>query len=179
MRWRAFSLAIKNRGVDDPEHSPRELAVALAALRVVEATWAELGDEPIGRLYTEIGQRFHVQDDMTTGAVEAALVSCGLDRTLVTAADDDRWDREIEGSMADAAEVVGTEVGVPVMVFHDDDDDDGGGGGVHVHGIHGPIMSSAPMGDEALALWDDVIGLSRRPNVFELKRPRTSRPRFD
>lgn len=169
VRWRAFSLTIKNRGVDIPEQDRALMAVTLGSLRVVEAVWAEAGDEPIGGLYTEIGRRFHLDADKTTTAVEAALVACGLDRTLVSAADDDRWDREIEVSMAEATDLVGTEVGVPIMAFHDGDD---------VHGISGPIMSPPPTGAAALELWDHVIGLSRNRSFFELKRTRTAPPQI-
>jgi hypothetical protein len=40
-------------------------------------------------------------------------------------------------------------------------------------------MSPALIGDEGLAVWDHVIGLSRTRNFFELKRSRTAPPRFD
>jgi len=169
VRWRAFSLAIKNRGVEIPEQSRPLRAVKLGALRVVEAVWAEHGDEPIGRLYTELGQRFHLRDDKSTAAVEAALVACGLDRTLIGAAADERWDAEIEASMAEATDLVGTDVGVPVMVFHEGGD---------VHAISGPVMSPTVTGDDALELWDHVIGLSRCPSFFELKRTRSAPPQF-
>ncbi|MGI9080170.1 MAG: disulfide bond formation protein DsbA [Acidimicrobiales bacterium] len=169
VRWRAFSLAIKNRGVEIPEQSRSSRRVALGALRVVEAVWAAEGDEPIGRLYTELGQRFHLAGDMSMDAVQEALAACSLDPTLIAAADDDAWDGEIEASMADATDVVGSDVGVPVLVFHEGDD---------VHGIAGPVMSPALTGDEALAVWDHVIGLSSTRNFFELKRSRTGPPRF-
>ncbi|MDQ6798368.1 MAG: disulfide bond formation protein DsbA [Actinomycetota bacterium] len=167
VRWRAFSLAIKNRGREIPEQFRPLMAVSLGALRVVEAVWAKEGDEPIGRLYTELGRRFHQDNDMTTAAVEAALGACGLDPTLISAADDQRWDREIEASMAEATELVGTDVGVPVMVFHE---------ASGIHAISGPVMSPTVTGDEALALWDHVIGISRCPTFFELKRSRTAPP---
>src|SRR2546423_13018226 len=86
VRWRAFSLSIKNRGVEIPEQYRAVMGVTLGALRVVEAVWADKGDEPIGRLDTEIGQRLPVQDDKTTAAVEAGLGAGGLRRTLAASA---------------------------------------------------------------------------------------------
>jgi len=169
VRWRAFSLAIKNRDADVPEQLRPLLAVTLGALRVVEAVWAEHGDEPIGRLYTELGQRFHLQDDKSLSAVEAALAATGLEPAMISAADDERWDGEIGASMAEAAELVGTDVGVPVMAFHQGDE---------VFAISGPVMSPAATGDAALELWDHVIGLARCPSFFELKRSRTAPPQF-
>jgi len=170
VRWRAFSLAIKNRGVDIPEKYRALMGVTLGALRVVEAVWAAEGDEPIGRLYTELGHRFHVDDDKTMSAVGEALSACGLDPALIAAAEEARWDAKIEASMAEAIELVGSDVGVPVLAFHEDD---------QVHAISGPVMSPTITGDEGLALWDHVIGLSRTGGFFELKRSRTVSPQFD
>lgn len=168
VRWRAYSLAIKNEDVDTPEEYRPLLRVTLGTLRVVEAAWAKYGDEPIGRLYTEIGTRFHLQDDKSLDAVVDALEAAGLDRALVEAADDERWDAEIRGSMAEAIDQVGTEVAVPVMLFRRDDG--------QAAGISGPIMSPAPTGDAALAVWDAVTSLAFTPNFFELKRKRAIGP---
>jgi len=97
--------------------------------------------------------------------VEAA----GLDPSFVSAADDERWDDEIRASMTEATEHVGTDVGVPILVFRD---------GETVGGISGPVVSPAPTGDDALAVWDSVVGLAFSPGFFELKRSRTTGPQF-
>jgi len=47
-----------------------------------------------------------------------------------------------------------------------------------VHAISGPVMSPTVTGDDALELWDHVIGLSRCPGFFELKRTRSAPPQF-
>ncbi|HEX3622913.1 MAG TPA: hypothetical protein VHT97_11405 [Acidimicrobiales bacterium] len=169
VRWRAYSLAIKNEDVDIPEEYRPLLQVTLGTLRVVEAVWAEHGDEPIGRLYTEIGNRFHLQDDKSLDAVADALEAAGLDRGFVAAADEERWDAEIRGSMAEAIEQVGTEVAVPILLFRTD---------AGMTGISGPVMSPAPTGDAALAVWDSVSSLAFTPNFFELKRKRTTGPQL-
>ena len=169
VRWRAYSLAIKNENVEIPEEYRSLERASRAALRVVEGVWAEHGDEPIGRLYTEIGTRFHLQGDMTLDAVAAALEATGLGPTFMAAADDEKWDAEIRGSMVDAIDQVGDDVGVPIMVFHDED---------RVAGICGPIMSPSVTGDAALTLWDNVVGVVWNPNVFELKRSRTTGPQL-
>ncbi len=170
VRWRAYSLAIKNEGGEVPEQFRPLLRTTLGTLRVVEAVWAQYGDEPIGALYTEIGTRFHVQNDKSLEAVATALAAAGIDPALVEAAGDERWDAEIRGSMADAARYVGDDVGVPILVLTDGD---------RTAGISGPIMSPAVRGDEALALWDSVSRLVLLPGFFELKRSRTTGPRFD
>lgn len=169
VRWRAFSLAIKNEDVDVPEQYRPLLQVTLGTLRVVEAAWAAQGDEPIGRLYTEIGKRFHLQDDKSLEAVAAALEAAGLDPGLIAAADDEKWDAEIRGSMAEAIDQVGTDVAVPIMLFRSGD---------RTAGISGPIMSPAPTGDEALAVWDAVATLALAPQFYELKRKRAVGPQL-
>ena len=142
-------------------------ATSHRVLRIVEAVWADHGDEPIGRLYTEIGSRFHFQDDLSLDAVAAALAAAGLDPGYLDAAEEERWDEEIRGSMAEAIGFVGTEVGVPILVFHDGDD---------AAAIFGPVVSPAPTGDEALALWDGVVPMTWSPSFYELKRSRTGPP---
>jgi hypothetical protein len=67
--------------------------------------------------------------------------------------------------MAEALALVGTDVGVPVLAFHDGDE---------VYAISGPVLSPVVTGDEALDLWDHVVALARTPNFFELKRSRTA-----
>jgi len=167
VRWRAYSVDIKNENVEITEEHRSSERAGRVALRVVEAVWAEHGDAPIGRLYTEIGNRFHLQDDLTLDAVAAALESTGLGPNFMAAADDEKWDAEIRGSMTEAIAQVGDEVGVPIMVFSD---------GSRKAGISGPIMSPSVTGEPALALWDNVVGLAWNPNVFELKRSRTTGP---
>ncbi len=163
VRWRAYSLDIKNEGIEIPEHYRELSALSRGALRVVEAVWDLYGDEPIGRLYTEMGVRFHLRGDVSRAAVAQALLAAGLPRWLVEAADDERWDKAIRYSMAEAVDLVGEDVGVPILLFRDGDD---------VAAISGPVVSPAPTGDAAVALWDHVVGLTWSPEFFELKRSR-------
>lgn len=151
VRWRAYSPDIKN---DLPP------STAQGALRIVEAVWADHGDEPIGRLYTEVGTRFHAGEDSSANALAGALEAAGLAAGYVAAAADVRWDAEIRWSMNEAMGVVGDKVGVPILVF------DG------TVGLCGPVVSPVPTGDAALDLWDRVVGLASTPGFFELKRTR-------
>ena len=169
VRWRAYSLTIKNADVDVPEPYRTYAATSHKALRVVEAVWADHGDGPIGGLYTEIGSRFNVQQDISLDAVAAALRASGLDAGYLGAADEERWDAEIRGSMDEAIERVGTDVGVPILVFRDGDAE---------ASIFGPVVSPAPTGDEASALWDAVTAMAWSPSFFELKRTRSGPPQL-
>lgn len=173
VRWRTFSLAIKNEDAEVPEPYRSLGLVALGALRVVEAVWAQNGDEAVGPLYTEIGRRFHLEGDRSRAAVTRALEACGLDPGLAGAADDETFDEEIRASMADAMAMVGTEVGVPILAFHEVVD-----GHEASYAISGPVMSPAATGEDALDLWDHVVGVARHRNVFEMKRARTAGPQF-
>ncbi len=169
VRWRAYSLAIKNADVDIPEPYRTFGAISQGALRVAEAVWADHGDEPISRLYTEIGNRFHRQQDISAGALSSAIEAAGLDPSYAAAAADQRWDAEIRGSMAEAIDLVGTDVGVPILVFREDG---------ATAAISGPLVSPAPTGVEALALWDQVAALAWSPGFYELKRSRTGPPQL-
>ena len=151
VRWRAYSLDLKNG-------SPA--STAQGALRIVEAVWADHGDEPIGRLYAEVGERFHHQGDTSLAAIAGALDAAGLDPGYLAAAHDDHWDAEIRWSMAEPIRVVGNEVGVPILVLD---------GAV---GLRGLVMSTAPSGEAAGELWDHVVALASMPAFYELKRSR-------
>jgi predicted DsbA family dithiol-disulfide isomerase len=152
VRWRAFSLDLKN------DTAP---TTAQGALRIVEAVWADHGDEPIGRFYTEVGTRFHLHEDTSLDALAAALQASGLDASYLAAAHDERWDPEIRWSMDEAIRIVGDDVGVPILVLD---------GQV---GISGPVMEPAPAGDAAAELWDHVVALARTPGFYELERTRS------
>lgn len=152
VRWRAFSLDLKNGAPP---------TTAQGALRIVEAVWADHGDDPIGRLYTEVGRRFHEHEDTSLDAVAGALAAAGLDAAYLGAAHDQRWDAEIRWSMDEATRVAGDDVGVPILVFDGE------------VGVCGPVMEPAPTGAAAVDLWDCVAGLARTPGFFELERSRT------
>ncbi len=151
VRWRAYSLDMKN------EKPP---TTAQGALRIVEAVWADHGDDPIGRLYTEVGTRFHLQEDTSLDALAGALKAAGLDAGYLAAANEDRWDAEVRWSMDEAIGVVGDDVGVPILVFDGE------------VGLCGPVMEPIPAGQEAVDLWDRVLALARTPGFYELKRSR-------
>jgi hypothetical protein len=152
VRWRAFSLDLKNDTAPTTAHG---------ALRIVEAVWADHGDEPIGRLYTEFGTRFHIEEDTSLQALTAALQAAGLAAGYLAAAHDERWDAEIRWSMDQAIAIVGDDAGVPILVLDGE------------VGISGPVMEPAPAGEAAAQLWDHVVALARTPGFYELERTRT------
>jgi DSBA-like thioredoxin domain len=177
--WRTWSLGFKNEGRELPPDLPAEWrerirasqAFAAPALRVLQAA----GDEGRGRLYTELGRRFHGEGDeagrppgdpgeLIADAIEAA----GLPMDLVKAADEESWDESIRDNMDEVRRAIGDEVGVPIVALRD---------GEHLRAMSGPIMSEVPPQEGALALWDAVATVIREPAVFELKRHRTGHPK--
>jgi len=41
------------------------------------------------------------------------------------------------------------------------------------YATYGPVVVPAPTGDDAVALWDLVRGMSRFPHLYELRHPKT------
>jgi len=115
------------------------------------------------RFYEAAGRALHVDGRKPHRPEVAAelLAELGLDPGLVDAAiADETTHADVK---ADHDEVVGHGgFGVPTLVFED---------GSH---LYGPVITPAPTGDDALALWDLVSATRRFPHLYELKRPKTS-----
>ncbi len=167
--WRSFSLFVKNG--DDPDVSDRHREKSLAAhraLRVVEAVRAQ-DEAGVGTLYTELGRRIHHDGGPPPADLGPVLAAAGLPTDLAAAADDEALDALIGTSMAEADELVGDDIGVPVIALPV---------GSGRCAISGPILSPAPTGDDALRLFDLVAAAVIQPGFFELKRTRNTGPQF-
>jgi len=177
--WCSFCIEIRDDYGVSPAIAPERRDAAMAAhalshraLRVFEAARAEAGaaaagDAVFDALLTAWGHRFFARgavrdESILTGCVD----TCGLDRALLRAADDDAWDAPITGAMTVAYTFGGEKTQTPTIVVRDDPP----------HGFKGPVMAPAPTGDAAVALWDALMVLSREPGVFEFTRPRANRP---
>ena len=164
--WRPFSLDVKNAEVDLPPPIRDGVQASRRALRMMERARLTEGDDAVPRLYVEYGRRFHHDGDRQPDLAEIAA-AVGLDRALADAADDTGLDGGIVSSMREALELAGDDAGVPVMAFRSIDGQPG---------FFGPILTSVPVGDEALQLFDDVAALATHPQLTELKRARRSGP---
>ena len=89
-----------------------------------------------------------------------ALESAGLDNGLASAVDATEHDEIISAETARALELTGRDVGTPILHF----DPPAG------TALFGPVISRLPSTEEALALWEHVVALSRFPGFAELKR---------
>ena len=173
--WRPYCLEIRDDyGVAPavPEHL-RERVIAAHALshrmlRVIEAARAASGDSVVEGLYLEWGRRFFAAGPSAgDGMLAECVAACGLEPGLLDAADDETWDGPIVEAMEVAYAFGGPKTQTPTIVVRTDPP----------HGFKGPVMASAPTGDEATRFWDAIQVLSEQPAFFELTRPRSNPPR--
>jgi 2-hydroxychromene-2-carboxylate isomerase len=173
--WRSYCLEIRDDyGVAPwvPEEFRQKAIdaheVAHRMLRVFEAVRARSGEGDVDELFTAWGQRFFRQGAARDDSLLAAcLEACDLEPELLSAADDEKWDGPIVESMAVAYRFGGPKTQTPTIVIGDDPP----------HGFKGPVMAPAPIGDDAIQLWDAIQVLSRSPGFFEITRPRANPPR--
>ncbi|MPY55567.1 mycothiol-dependent nitroreductase Rv2466c family protein [Streptomyces acidicola] len=173
IRWHVMSLAVLNEGRDDlPERYRRLLTEGWGPVRVVTAARQQYGDDVIGRLYTALGTRIHLQGiGPSRESIKGALEEAGLAPDLIEYADQDTYDRELRASHQEGIDQVGQETGTPVMALPGPD-----GGRT---AFFGPVVTPAPRGKAALDLWDGLLLLASTPGFYELKRSRTQGPVFD
>jgi protein-disulfide isomerase-like protein with CxxC motif len=167
--WRLMSLAVLNlrpdRELTDEYRARMELA--WGPVRVLAAAAHEKGDDVLGPLYTAIGTRFHDQGRRgEEGLMAEALQEVGLPESLAEAATSSEFDDYITKSHQEGIDLVGNEVGTPIIRFGD-------------FSVFGPVVSPIPRGEAAGRLWDGVVTISGVPGFYELKRSRTNKPIFD
>jgi len=165
--WSVMSLSVLNEGRDELSQKYRDLmGVGWGPVRVVIAARAKFGDEIVKPLYDELGERIHHQQLDYPAAIAGALEALELPEELADAATNDEHDDELRESHQRAIDLVGDEVGTPV---------------VSVNGVafFGPVVSPAPKGEAAGRLWDGCVLVAGTEGFFELKRSRTVGPIFD
>jgi 2-hydroxychromene-2-carboxylate isomerase len=167
VRWHVMSLAVLNENRDGlPERYAEMLAQTWGPVRVLTAARLAYGDEVLLPLYTALGTRFHEQGRPRDRATVAeALEEVGLPRRLADVMDDDLHDEELRSSHRQAMELVGENVGTPVIRIADT-------------AFFGPVVTPIPRGEDAGRLWDGVLLVAGTDGFFELKRSRTRKPSF-
>jgi 2-hydroxychromene-2-carboxylate isomerase len=167
LRWHLMSLTVLNEGrADLPERWHRNLALRMEPVRICAAAERTYGSEVLGRLYTELGTRFHLEKaPKERSTYEAALSASGLDPALADAAGSDAFDAAVRASHHDGIGRVGTDVGTPVIAVGD-------------VAFFGPVVTPTPRGEAAVKLWDGVLAVAGTDGFFELKRTRTRDPIF-
>lgn len=167
VRFHLMSLAMLNEDKDISAEYRELLAPGRSIGRVVIAAQVGHGDEVVPGLYTELGRRFHHEKrDRDKATVAEALAAVGLPADLIEAWDDASWDNKVRASHEAGINLVGMDVGTPV---------------IRVAGtaFFGPVVTPAPVGEAAGRLWDGVLLVASTPGFYELKRTRDEDPRFD
>ncbi|TDD60987.1 disulfide bond formation protein DsbA [Kribbella antibiotica] len=163
--WHVMSLAVLNEERD--EHDANWLR-KLGRVRVLIAAEQAHGNEVLLPLYTALGRRIH--NEGRGGADESvlpeALAEVGLPAALLEAATDDRYDEALRKSHFAGMDLVGMEVGTPVI-------------SVEGTAFFGPVVTPAPKGEAAGKLWDGVRLVAGTDGFFEIKRSRDRDPVFD
>ena len=165
-RFHVMSLAVLNEDKDVPQDYRDLLATAWGPVRTLVAASAKAGPEVLLPLYTALGKRIHLQGrPVDRTLVEEALAEVGLPTDLAYVMDSDEYDVELRASHQQAMDLVGEDVGTPVIA---------------VDGIafFGPVVTPAPKGEDAGRLWDGVVLVAGTPGFYELKRSRTREPDF-
>jgi hypothetical protein len=164
--WRAMSLVALNGGASSL-NAARSGAARLSTgfLRMIEAMRSNGRADLIGPFYTAVGNRLHVEGEQPTmDLLEEAARETGVIGFLV-AAEDSHWNEAVLRSTAEAMELGGPDTGSPILRIEGQE-----------HGTHGPIVSPAPRGDDALRLWDVVSVALEIPGFYEIKHGRDSAP---
>lgn len=166
VHWHIMSLAVLNEHTEvDDDHRAR-FETALRYARVVAAAEQRHGEAIVKPLYDAFGERIHRRKlDDPALVISEALAEAGADAALAAAADDDD-ETALRDSHRRGLELVGQDVGTPIIA-------------VDGTAFFGPVISPAPKGEEAAALWDGVVAVAAYPGFFELKRSRTTGPIID
>ena len=179
--WRFISLRLINSGVDYDSHFPvgyeEGHTSGLRLLRVAARARAEHGRDAAGRFYQAVSAEIFDSPGAasltpaTRGGrdfVEPLLVQAGLPADLAGALDDPQWDEQIRAEGDEALALTGKDVGTPIIQFEPPEGT----------AFFGPVISRLPAAQDAVRLWDPVIGLAGFPGFAELKRSLRERPQL-
>jgi len=175
VEWKVMSLAILNEGNEVPPEYAEAMAAAWGPVRVCIAAQEGYGaqrPEVVGELYTAMGTRLHLQSRTDYARViEESVAEVGLPDSVAAAAQDASFDEALRASHDEGAHLVGPDVGTPIIAIADRD-------GAEV-GLFGPVVTPAPLGEDAGRLWDGFVLLAQTPGFYEIKRTRDVEPQFD
>jgi len=168
VHWHIMSLAVLNEDQDVSDDYRAFFPRALRYTRLVAAAAAEHGHAVVKPLYDALGTGIHPggRAEDVDAVIAEALAETGLPAALAEASTTDAYDGPMRESHFDGIGRVGQDVGTPVIAIDD-------------VAFFGPVISPAPKGEQALALWDGVVAAAAYPGFFELKRSRTADPIFD
>jgi len=175
VEWKVMSLAILNEGNEVPPEYAEAMAAAWGPVRVCIAAQEGYGaqrPEVVGELYTAMGTRLHLQSRTDYAKViEESVAEVGLPDSIAAAAQDATLDDALRASHDEGARLVGPDAGTPIIAIADRDGDE--------IGLFGPVVTPAPLGEDAGRLWDGFVLMVQTPGFYEIKRTRDVEPQFD
>jgi hypothetical protein len=161
--WRSLSLGVLNAGREIPEAFRVNMEAAKLAHRAFAALRARGRNDLVGAAYTEYGRRVHHDRSRPDAElVRQVLLDAGAGEAT-DAIDDASWDPAVEASTREAVDLVGPDVGSPVLAFDEPR-----------RAFFGPIVSPPPEGDAAARLLELVVATARVAGFYELKRGRSA-----
>ncbi|MDK4249847.1 mycothiol-dependent nitroreductase Rv2466c family protein [Corynebacterium pseudodiphtheriticum] len=169
VEWMPFSLSVLNEGADIPADYAEMMKANWGPARVAAALKDQHPDK-VDAYYTALGTLIHKQgnggqkgygayDDL----IVQALQDIDADVELAKLANSDEVDEKLRAYHQQAIDLVGNDVGTPVMQLGD-------------VAFFGPVITRVPEGEEAGELFDSALRLGQYPYFFELKRSRTENP---
>jgi len=170
VNWRFISLKMINESNTAEWYNDAYKAGhmrGLWGLRIADELRLRGDDDAVGAWYTALGTAIHVERrgdefrDASDELLRGLLTGIGLDPSLAEHAFDESHDAYIRADTELAFSRTGKDVGTPILTFAPDTEGEAS--------FFGPVISKAPLGEEALKLWDavEVLASSR---VAELKR---------
>jgi protein-disulfide isomerase-like protein with CxxC motif len=161
LSWDVFSLEVETVGTDVPLHEAAlRYGDALAALTFAGRT----SEAAFESLFVALGRRLHEDKEQISDEVlRASLDEAGIAGHPDRPAHDPDLAEDVVQAFREARKL--DVFGVPSIRIDEEKP------------LYGPIIAVAPSGEDALAFWRHVRGISRRDDFFELKRwPRDIRP---
>jgi hypothetical protein len=169
--WRFISLKFINEENDVPAGMAEAMDRGLRYHRICAAARAELGNDAVGRLYRAWGERYwYAAGDGDIGERLAAtsermdpaeiVKDLDLPAHLLDAAYDESWDTQIRAESDEAFRRTGDGVGTPIITY---DPPTG-------NSLFGPVISSVPDDETAVAFYDALRTFADFPAFAELKR---------
>jgi 2-hydroxychromene-2-carboxylate isomerase len=166
VEWKVMSLSYLNQGRELSPSYADLMDRAWGPVRVVTAASVEHGAQVVKPLYDAMGTRIHPGGNSNyTEVIAESLAEVGLPAELAEAAHSDKYDDELKASHHSGMDLVGNEVGTPVIA-------------VGEQAFFGPVVTPAPRGEAAGRLWDGVLAITEFEGFYELKRSRNQNPQF-
>lgn len=170
--WSVMALAVLNEGKDLPEEYVALMKTAWGPVRVCIAAQEQFGTSVLDALCTALGTRIHRQGRKDFDQIiSESLAEAGLPSELESAAGSTEFDGQLRESHARGINLVGSDVGTPVISLPGPDG--------NPISFFGPVITPIPVGEQAGTLWDGAVLVASVPGFYELKRTRTEGPSFD